>query len=753
MVCGIMSQHNVENISMNNYRKDACFSENRPCLARRFSHIITLSCFLICNVLTYPAHAEIMGYEVILNATSTDYKPFHPGHTFNSFSTQRYFSTFPAVGDSFRAVFSVDTEIPSGTDVTVLEDGSVLVKRRPVIFKAEVGGLAWDINCCGNSRAGFAPISIVQQLPSFTIADNQVTGMDGILRRGSAIWVLFNSHNNSFIVRAANGTISGNYLIRPADIAGPSTINHIRGSVWLDNNANGYQEYDEPGFAKTITGLGAPVMALYPQGGSEFIASSRLDENSAGQFLFDNVPPGNYYVCMSREYDVLGLSVTTQDVGNDSTDSDFDDSPCAYDIIVTNTQGVVVDLGLVGGSPIGQVSGFVWLDNNANGLQDTGEPGFARTVTGLGAPVMKLYPQGSTEFIATSRLDENSAGVFLFKNVLPGNYYVCMSREYDVLGLSVTTQDAGDDLIDNDFDDAPCAYDISVTNNQSTDIDLGLVGGPLESTEPVDPHAGNLNTISINTETLSITHQWQSVGNQFNTDNRVLFFSAPTNHGTQRGVARMRRTDTSAEFKFQEWSNLDGVHNNETIHIASFPQGSWNADNTQIEVGTATVSGTRQWTTIDFDTAFTRKPAVITTLQTANGRDAVDVHVRNITTTSMQVALFEEQAKMGTWHQPETVGYLLVISNTDDSFDLGNSESTQIALPCNNTGIAINHGWQSICGIGDGFQVRLEEDQTSDKETFHVFETVQVIKVDDVPLTQIASDNGGDPAVLRSRKK
>jgi hypothetical protein len=273
------------------------------------------------------------------------------------------------------------------------------------------------------------------------------------------------------------------------------------------------------------------------------------------------------------------------------------------------------------------------------------------------------------------------------------------------------------------------------------------VGGPLEPTEPVDPNTGNLNKISINTETMSITHQWQSVSNQLTTDNRVLFFSAPTNHGAQRGVARMRHSGNGAEFKFQEWSNLDGFHKNETIHIASFPQGSWSANNTQIEVGTATVRGTRQWTTIVFDTTFTTPPAVIATLQTANGRDAVDVHVRNITTTSMQVALFEEQRKMGTWHQPETVGYLLVASDTD-GFDLGNPQSTRIDLPFQNTGIAINHGWQNI---GDGFQVRLEEDQTSDQETFHVFETVQVIQVDNLYLTQIASDNGSDPTVLRSR--
>ncbi len=309
--------------------------------------------------------------------------------------------------------------------------------------------------------------------------------------------------------------------------------------------------------------------------------------------------------------------------------------------------------------------------------------------------------------------------------------------------MTVTTQDAGDDATDSDFDSDPCAYNITVSDTQGFDVDLGLVGGPLNPA----PN-GDLNEITVKTNTLLINHQWRSAHNLGSSSAPVVFFSAPSNNGPQRGVVRMKRADNSTQFKFQEWSNLDGVHTNEAINIVSFPQGNWSAGNTQIEVGRSDINGTGQWKTIHFATAFTTPPAVILSLQTAIGGDAVDVHVRNITTESMQIALYEEERSMSSGHLTETVGYLLVSSDRA-AFDLGNTDSTHIELPFQSTGVNINHNWKTI---GADYQVRLEEDQTRDQETFHVNETVHVIKVNDFYLTQIASAVGGDPSVLRSRQ-
>jgi hypothetical protein len=254
--------------------------------------------------------------------------------------------------------------------------------------------------------------------------------------------------------------------------------------------------------------------------------------------------------------------------------------------------------------------------------------------------------------------------------------------------------------------------------------------------------------IDLKTTSLSINHQWQSVDESFSLDS-VLFYSAPTNFGKQRGVVRMRQQNNQAQFRFQEWSNLDGGHAFETINVVSVPTGTWSdLDNSRIiKVGTVELSGTGQWKVITFYPVFTNPPAVVASLQTSNGGDAVDVRVRNVTTTSMQVALFEEEQKMGTGHVPETVAYLAV-ETTSDGIDLLNSEAERLQLPFQASGVSINHSWTSIA---DNYQLRLEEDRSRDQEVFHALETIHVIKIDDIYLTQIASSLGADPAVLRSR--
>lgn len=258
----------------------------------------------------------------------------------------------------------------------------------------------------------------------------------------------------------------------------PGNGNQVSGFVWLDNNADGLLSESEPGFAQTVPNFGAPSVALYPEGSIEFIDIAFLDEGSNGQYQFNDVPDGNYYVCVSNEFRQLDLSVTTQNAGDDAIDSDFDGSPCTYGISVNSGQTVVRDLGLVGDviEPVNgnQVSGFVWLDNNGDGLQSDGEPGFAQTVPDFGAPSVALYPEGSTEFIDIAFLDESSNGLYQFDAVPNGNYYVCVSNEFRQLGLNVTTQDAGDDAIDSDFDTSPCSYGITVSADQGVDRDLGL---------------------------------------------------------------------------------------------------------------------------------------------------------------------------------------------------------------------------------------------------------------------------------------
>jgi hypothetical protein len=124
-----------------------------------------------------------------------------------------------------------------------------------------------------------------------------------------------------------------------------------------------------------------------------------------------------------------------------------------------------------------QISGLVWLDNNADGLQNPGEPGFIQATLDFSPPTVALYPVNSLDPVHVVSLSEKADGRYVFNNVSAGDYYVCVSNEFQEMGLSVTTPDNVDDSIDSDFDFSPCSYEIVVDSNQSIVRDLGLKGG------------------------------------------------------------------------------------------------------------------------------------------------------------------------------------------------------------------------------------------------------------------------------------
>lgn len=249
---------------------------------------------------------------------------------------------------------------------------------------------------------------------------------------------------------------------------------------------------------------------------------------------------------------------------------------------------------------------------------------------------------------------------------------------------------------------------------------------------------------TISTASAMINHQWKPVAVGSDDSDKVVFYSAPSSVGGQHGVVRMRMGFRGPEFRFQEWSNLDGVHVDERIGLVAISKGHWRFGNQQLEVGITEISGTEQWHTVKFSKPFNHPPHVIAALQTANGGDAASLRIRNITTSSMQIQLVEEDSKKFSGHVIETAGYLLVASQ-EPGFEVDGG--TVFELLSRNNLFRINHHWQEVA---PGYKLRLEEDQTVDNETVHVKEKVDVIRINNVFLSQIVSDNGNDNAVLRS---
>ena len=109
------------------------------------------------------------------------------------------------------------------------------------------------------------------------------------------------------------------------------------------------------------------------------------------------------------------------------------------------------------------------------------------------------------------------------------------------------------------------------------------------------------------------------------------------------------------DFQMEEWDYQDGHHYFEDISFVVVEAGDHRLqDGTLINADTATVDD--NWLTVNFTTAFTADPVVLSQCMTHNGSDAVVTRQRNIAAGAFDLRLQEEEAKGA--HVDETVGYI-----------------------------------------------------------------------------------------------
>jgi len=184
--------------------------------------------------------------------------------------------------------------------------------------------------------------------------------------------------------------------------------------VWFDFDADGLQGNDEPG-ANDF------VVRLYNDSGiqqSMTTTQTNPDNNDNGYYSFDDLRPGRYYIGINLGF---GVSVTSENEGDDNLDSDVDNSngPGTTAMIDLNSgeENTNTDIGIL--ATPGSVGNYLWIDNNGNGIQDFTEPG-------VNDVPVKLYDENSTLIMETTTQDDNEgdAGYYRFENITSGNYFV-----------------------------------------------------------------------------------------------------------------------------------------------------------------------------------------------------------------------------------------------------------------------------------------------------------------------------------------
>ena len=208
--------------------------------------------------------------------------------------------------------------------------------------------------------------------------------------------------------------------------------------VWLDVDGDGEQDTSEPG-------IGGVTLTLLDSLGN-VLETTMTDED--GFYSFSGLVPGTYTVEVPQvgpggENASTPITLTTilQSADHDPT-LDFGYEPV-----------------------LGSIGDFVWEDVNADGIQDTDEPG----IQGV---TVELYDADTDELLATT--ETGPTGEYLFTELQQGDYYIVFG---EVDGYtSSPSEEGGNTAEDSDADPATGQTDVITLGlgEDNHDIDAGF---------------------------------------------------------------------------------------------------------------------------------------------------------------------------------------------------------------------------------------------------------------------------------------
>ena len=258
--------------------------------------------------------------------------------------------------------------------------------------------------------------------------------------------------------------------------AGLTSYGSVAGLVWVDEALHGVRTADEANRLAGVSAILSHIGADGLPGTADDVAVDSTQTDVDGSYAFAEVPLGEYVVALGLDASIAGhndLYLTVPDYGtNDAIDSDFGQVTATSELFALTSEAPNVtdlDAGYVVGAPV-DLGDRVWLDVDADGIQDSDESGVANVTVNL------LYSDGTLFMTTTTDAD----GHYVFPAVPAVDYIIEVVAPNGHLGTFPNV--GADPEVDSNVDPATGRSAVFSTAAGVADLtrDAGLVAAVVD---------------------------------------------------------------------------------------------------------------------------------------------------------------------------------------------------------------------------------------------------------------------------------